>query len=391
MARGSIKPRGKGIWTIVIDLPRGEDGKRKQKRITVRGRKEQAEKELTRVLNELDQGVPLDASKMTLADYLEIWLRDVVSLRNRPRTIDGYKTIVRKYLIPHVGRIQLAKLTAAHIEKMYARILEEGLSPNTAHHVHVCLSKALNDALRKGIVGRNVCKIVQPPSPGRYEVNIPEVEGIRRIIELAKETPYYAALHFTAYTGVRRAEVLALTWADVDLDRAFVSITKTLQRIGKNGLVVDPTKSQAGRRGIALDEGTIAVLRAHRGQQLLYKMQLGEVWNDGDLVFPGPFGKHLDPATLTRNFEKLACKAGYPGLRLHDLRHAHAAGMIKAGAAPLVVMERLGHASAAFTLNVYGHLSPGMQTEAAAAFAKLMLPKVVTEIREQGESEGVIG
>jgi integrase len=160
MARGSIKHRGKGIWTIVIDLPRGEDGKRKQKRITVHGRKGQAEKELTRVLNELEQGVPLDASKMPLADYLEIWLRDVVSLRNRLRTIEGYRTIVRKYLVPHVGRIQIAKLTAAHVEKMYAKILEAGLSPNTAHHVHVCLSKALNDALRKGIVGRNICKIV---------------------------------------------------------------------------------------------------------------------------------------------------------------------------------------------------------------------------------------
>jgi len=131
----------------VIDLPRGEDDRRRQKRITVHGKKEEAEKELRRVLNELDQGVPLDASKMTLADYLEIWLRDVVALQNRARTIEGYKIIVRKYLVPHIGRTQLAKLTAAHIEKMYSRILQEQ-SPNTVHHVHVCLSKALNDALK---------------------------------------------------------------------------------------------------------------------------------------------------------------------------------------------------------------------------------------------------
>ena len=116
MARGSIHKRGKSSGSIVIDLPRGDDGKRKQKRVTVPGKRADVEKELTRLLNQLDQGVPMDASKSILADYLETWLRDVVALRNRPRTIEGYRTIVRKHLIPHIGRVQLAKLTAAHLQ-----------------------------------------------------------------------------------------------------------------------------------------------------------------------------------------------------------------------------------------------------------------------------------
>ena len=327
---------------------------------------------MSELLNQLDLGVPVDTSKSGLADYLQNWLKTVVAVKNRPRTIEGYEIIVRKYLVPHLGGVQLTRLTSGHLETMYAALLMQGLSKNTVHHVHVCLCKALNDALRKGLVGRNVCKTADAPSPGRYEVNIPEMEGVRRILELAKKTPYHAVLHFVAYTGVRRAEVLALSWAEVDLDRGVASITRTLQRIGDAGLVFEPTKSAAGRRGIALDPSTVAILRLHQGEQLLYGMRLGGAWNEQNLVFPGPLGKPLDPATLTRNFEKLARKAGHPGLRLHDLRHAHAAGLIRAGAHDTVVQERLGHASPAFTMGTYGHVSQGMQAQAANAFADLM-------------------
>ncbi|MCH8800391.1 MAG: tyrosine-type recombinase/integrase [Chloroflexi bacterium] len=135
---------------------------------------------------------------------------------------------------------------------------------------------------------------------------------------------------------------------------------------------LQPPKSAAGRRGIAIDAGTIDMLRAHRGNQLLCQIELGAAFVENGLVFPGPFGELMDPSVLTRNFEKVVRKAGYPGLRLHDLRHGHAAGLIRSGAYPLVVQERLGHASPAFTMQVYGHVSAGMQEAAANAFAELM-------------------
>ena len=135
----------------------------------------------------------------------------------------------------------------------------------------------------------------------------------------------------------------------------------------------DPSmKSAASRRGVAIDPDPVAMLRAHRGHQLLYQMELGQVCQDHGLVFPGPSGGPLDPSVLTRNFEKTASKAGFPGVRLHDLRHGHAAGLIRSGAHAQVVQERLGHASAAFTMQVSGHVSPGFQGEAAVAFANTM-------------------
>jgi integrase len=229
--------------------------------------------------------------------------------------------------------------------------------------------------MRQGFVHRNVCQAVEPPSPGRYEVTVPDAQVIREILNLAMETRYGPVLHFIAYTGVRRGEAVALRWANVDLERRVVSIVETAQRFTGQGIVFQPTKSSASRRGITLDPGTIDMLRAHRGNQLLLAAKLGGPLDDMGLVFPSPFGGAIDPSVITRNFEKLARKAGYPGIRLHDLRHGHAAGLIRAGMHPKVVQDRLGHASAAFTMQVYGHIAADLQAEAANAFADFMAEK----------------
>jgi integrase len=236
-------------------------------------------------------------------------------------------------------------------------------NPLLAHRVHTA-------NLNVGMLPP--CQAVEPPSPGRYEVMVPDAQTIREILNLALSTPYGPALHFIAYTGVRRSEAVALKWANVDLDRGIVSITETAQRFKGKGIVFQPTKSSAGRRGITLDPGTVDILRAHRGQQLLIGVELGGELDELGLVFPSPLGGPVDPSVLTRNFEKLARKAGYPGIRLHDLRHGHAAGLIRAGMHPKVVQDRLGHASAACTMQVYGHIAADLQAEAAKAFAAFM-------------------
>ncbi len=173
-------------------------------------------------------------------------------------------------------------------------------------------------------------------------------------------------------TGIRRGEAVALKWPSVDLDRGVVSMVETAQRLTGKGILLKSTKSAAGRRGIALDIPTVEMLRAHRARQAEYRLSLGVVFEDHGLVFPGPTGRPLDPSVFTRNFKKLARSEGFPELRLHDLRHAHAAGLIEAGVHPRVVQERLGHASAAFTMQVYGHVAAGLQAKAASAFADLM-------------------
>ena len=371
--RGHLKQRSKGSWTIWLELDRDPaTGKRRQKTLTIKGTKKMAEAKLAELHHQMDTGLPVDNSKVTVGEYMRSWLTDVVALRNRRRTLDGYTTIVDRHIVPSLGLIQIAKLQPADVQRMESHLLASGLSANTVHHVHIALAKALKDAMRQGLVHRNVCQAVEPPSPGRYEVNVPDDIAIREILKLAKATPYCAMFHFMAYTGVRRGEAVALKWVNVDLDRAVVSITETAQRFRGQGVVIQPTKSAAGRRGISLDSGTIDMLRVHQGNQLLLAVELGGSLDEKGLVFPSPFGGPVDPSVVTRNFEKLARKAGYPGVRLHDLRHGHAAGLMIAGIYPKTVQERLGHASAAFTLQIYGHVSAGMQAQAADAFAEYM-------------------
>jgi integrase len=375
---GYIKRRGKNAcgqdaWQIILSWR--EHGRLRQKAETIHGTKGEATARLRELRTTIvDKGNSVTHGKLRVGDYLQNWLKDVVSIRNRPRTIEGYTLIVQKHIIPAIGSTQLNKLHSGDVQRMEADLLASGLSANTVHHVHICLSKSLTDAMRADppLVDRNVCRAVTPPSPGRYEVTVPDIDAIGRILEKSRGTPYGVALHFAAFTGVRRGEVVALKWENVDLDRGVASIVESAQRLQGRGIVVQPTKSAAGHRGIALDPDTVEVLRIHRGQQLLNRMELNGAYDDNGLVFPGPLGKLLDPSALTRNFKKLAKAAGYTGMRLHDLRHGHAAGLMKAGVYPKTIQERLGHHSPAFTLQVYGHVAAGAQAEAANAFASLM-------------------
>ena len=362
---GSIYQRKDGRWAASIVM----DGKRITRYAKTRAK---ANDRLQEVQRQQHQGLTPLPQRMILGDYLHDWLRDVVTLRNRPKTLDGYQSLVKRHIVPAIGAIKLAKLQPRDVQMMEAGMLARGLSANTAHHIHVVLRKALQDAIRGKLIYHNVCDAVQPPSPGRYEVKLPKPEHVQRILVEAQGGEYGSALRFIAMTGVRRGEAVALKWENVDLDRAVVSITETAQRIGRGGIQVSSTKSAAGRRGIALDADTITKLRDHRGRQLLRQVEDGDRWQDSGLVFPGVHGRILDPSVLTRNFERLARSVGCPGVRLHDLRHHHAAGLIRAGVHPRVVMERLGHCSASFSMQVYGHVSEGMQSEAAAAFAKQM-------------------
>ncbi len=189
---------------------------------------------------------------------------------------------------------------------------------------------------------------------------IPDAEGVYRVLELAKGTMWHTLFTFIAYTGCRKSEALGLRWQDVDLDKGKVSIVQTSHRVLGKGIITQPPKSAKGRRAIALDPETVAVLRAHRTKQLEERLRLGEIYEDNGLVLPGTFGVPLNPEAASRAFRRLADKAGLQGVRLHDLRHFHATALLKAGVHPKVVQERLGHATISVTLDTYSHVLPGL-------------------------------
>jgi len=371
--RGHIKQRSPGSWTIVLSLGNNPaTGKRRRKWETFRGTKRDAEREKTRLLAEYDRGVPPATGKMTVREYLDGWIRDVVTQRNRPRTVLSYASIVRNHLAPALGNILLQQLQPSDVDRMIAAVRGKGLTANTALHVFTVLRKALRDAERRGLVNRNVCRLVDPPKIEPYRVDVPGMDAIASILSEADDTEHGPVLRFMAFTGVRRGEAVALRWKNVDLDRGVVAIVESAQRIPGQGVLSQPTKSSAGRRGIALDPSTVSMLRQHRARQAEGILRLGGVYEDCDLVFPAPTGPLLNPDRLSRAFRIVADRAGAHGVRLHDLRHAHATGMLTVGSNLKVVQERLGHSNAAFTLQEYGHVGSGLQAEAAGAFASAL-------------------
>ena len=287
-------------------------------------------------------------------------------------TKEWYERAIKRHILPELGHIQIVRLTPGHIQAFEAKLSAAGMAPAGVELIHNIISGALKYALRMEVIWRNPAQAVTAPKATRTEVEPPDIVAVRRVLELARaeEHPLFPCLYLIAYTGMRRGEALGLRWQDVDLEAGAVSIVQTLSRSVECGLIFQLTKTTGGRRVIDLDDGTVAILRAHRRQQLLYKLQLDGAYQDNGLVYSGPIGGALNPMALTRLLKSLAKRLGLAGAKVHDLRHIHASVMLQSGQTLLLVSKRLGHASVATTGDIYGHLLPGWQKEAANAFAK---------------------
>jgi integrase len=327
----------------------------------------QANDKLQELQRKQQQGVPLVTSQMPLREYLAQWLERIKSSR-RPSTYEGYEIMVRVHIIPHLGHIRLGRLAPEHIEKAYTAMQAQGKSASVVEHVHLRLSRALADATSRHHIPMNPCQAVTPPRVLSREFNPPDAQEINLLLEVAKDGEYYEALYTAFFTGLRRGELLALRWRDVDLDLATISVTRSVYMAKRGEAVYQAPKTAKGRRLISLTPSTVTML------QNLLKRQLGDALlfdyhiDDGSLLFRYPSGAPILPRGLTGAFKKIAHQAGMEGYRLHDARHAHATLMLKQGVHPKIVQERLGHANVGTTLNIYSHVTPGLQQAAALQF-----------------------
>ncbi len=374
--KGHMRQRSKGTWTLWVDWGRDpETGKRKQQTVTVRGSKRDAEGELRTLLTRIEGGAYVKPAKMTVGEYLKQWLESYVATNATPKTRDRYEGIVRAHLIPAFGSLELTALQPQRIQSYYSQALmagrkdgNGGLSAGTVRYHHMVLYEALRHAVKHGLLIRNVAEAVDPPAPERKGIAIIDSDGVRMLLQAAKETPYHACIFTAVYTGMRRSELLGLRWCDVDLELATLSVVQTLHQLQNGTYVVGKPKTKGSRRMIALSPSLAMLLREHKQKQELDRMLLGKSLSPEDLVFSNPDGSPLRPNTVSRAFEKLARSLGFQGIRFHDLRHAHATLMLRQGIHPKIVSERLGHSSVAITLDIYSHVLPGLQEAAAQRF-----------------------
>jgi len=374
--RGHITKRSKDSYSIVLDV--GTDpitGKRKQQRVSVKGTKKNAEKRLSELLHQLDDGIFVKPGKSTLSEFLERWLKEYAWPNLSPRTAEGYEYIIRRHLIPALGNIPLTQIKPEHLQKYYSEKLSAGrcdgnggLSARTVRHHHITLHTALESAVKWGVLVRNPADAVTPPRCQQTEMHVLDEAGIHTLLEAAKDAPYYALFYMALYTGMRRSELLALRWSDVDLMLCEVSVTRTLHHLIDGTFVYRPPKTAKSRRLVALSPSTALVLKEHKEKQETEHILMGVPLKDSDLVFSHADGQPFLPNTVTHSWEKLVKRLSLGHIRLHDARHTHASLMLKQGVHPKIVQERLGHSSITVTFDTYSHVAPGLQEAAALKF-----------------------
>lgn len=381
--RGSVvqKPAKTGRWFVVVDLERDPGtGARRQKWHSGFRTKREAERGLARILSERDEGRYIEPAKMTFGTYLvEHWLPAIES-SIRPSTFSGYRGHVELYLRPRIGAVQLQQITPDHLSRLYRDLQKGGgrdgrpLSPTTVRRVHATVHRALKDAVRWGHLRSNPAAVaVKPrqPAVGSAEVTTWTAVEVRTFLEHVRDDRLFALWRLAATTGMRRGELLGLRWADVNLDAHRVSVRQTLTVVDGEVAFGEP-KTRRGKRNIALDADTAQALRGWKVRQDEERATFGTAIRRTGLVFTQHDGSLINPNLVSAWFAREAARAEVPPIRFHDLRHTHASLALQAGIPAKVVSERLGHATVAFTLDVYSHVIPGLQEEAATAIAALI-------------------
>jgi integrase len=381
--RGHVRKRG-NTWCVVVDVGRdAETGKRRQSWKSGFRTRREAERGLTELLGRLEGGSFVEPTRQTVGDFLCEWLAAIEARGLRPNTLSTYRMLVEKHLIPRVGSVPLQKLSASHLNTAYADMLTSGrrnaktptgLSPRTVRFAHSVIRKALADAVKWNRLARNVADAADPPRKAAT-VKAPKTwtaAELRAFLEYVESDCLVAALRLAASTGMRRGEILGLSWNAVDLEAGRLAVRQTLTVADYKPRLAQP-KTERSRREVALDADTVAALREHRKRQLEERLAAGEVWqNEAELVFTDAIGRPVHPQSFSDAFTRHVAAAGLRRIPLHGLRHTHATLALQAGVHPKVVSDRLGHFSAAFTLDTYSDSIPALEGAAAETVAALV-------------------
>lgn len=367
---GTVNETRPGIWKIRFDGP-DRNGHRQQKQITFKGTKRAAERELARLETEVHAGAYLAPARETVTDYLERWLDAYAKTNTTARTCERYASIIRCHLIPALGQLPLAKLEPLHIQAYYSEALEKGrrngqggLSAKTVLHHHRVLREALKHAVKWRLLAANPADATEPPRPRPHEVRVLTEAEITRLLEVARSTPLSFPILLALGTGLRRGEILALRWEDIDMKRGTLAVRQSLEET-RDGVRFKVPKTKKSRRVVALPTTLVEALVRHKGEQAKLRLMMGPGYQDHGLVVARVDGTPVRPNYVTQAFTKLTRRHNLSGVRFHDLRHTHATELLRQGIHPKVVSERLGHATIGMTLDVYSHVLPDMQEEAA--------------------------
>jgi len=388
---GSISKRSDGSW--VGQVSTGYDpvtGKPKRKSFYGKTRKEVADK-MAQPMQEVRNGMYIEPSTITLGEWMDKWLVAYKKGQLRPGTYENYEVLINTHINPSLGKIPLSKLQPHTLQNFYNEKLESGrmngkggLSTRTVRYFHAIIREALEQAVKEGILPRNVADATNPPVIKNKQMQLLTESELLTFLESVKEDRLYAAYVMVATTGLRRGELLGLCWDCVSLEKEVITVKRELLALNKGLLMQENTKTKSGRRSITLTDDSVRELKTYKKKQLQERLFMGEAYQDNGLVFCKEDGTALNPKDFTKHFQRLLINAGVPKVRLHDMRHLHATLLLQRGIPAKLVQERLGHSSITMTLDLYSHVTPEMQKLAAESLNGL-LSKKNNPAKAQGE------
>ncbi len=380
--KGYVAHKGDRWYAVIYEGLDPVTGKERRKWYPAGTDRHQAEKLAARLAAELN-GRNDETRSLSFGAWLTTRWLPGKRIELAASTWDGYRRKIDRHILPHIGRIPIRRLRAHHLEALYDQKLHptdgcRPLAPKTVLEIHLIIRGALNDAVRKGRLTRNVALVAHAPklrSIPKVEQQAWTAQQLQQFLGEAAGHRLFPAFWLIATTGLRRSELLGLKWDDIDLSGATVSINRGLVSVGYE-LHVSRGKTSNSRRLINIDPTTVDVLAAWRNWQQTEQKVVGI--EPAGWVFANAAGQPIHPHSISQTFERIVARADVPKIRLHDMRHTHATLLIKAGVPVKVVSERLGHRNSAFTIDTYQHILPGMQAEAAAIFGSLLQPDAST-------------
>ncbi len=369
---GTIRKRKNGLWEGKYVAGRDKDGKLIRRSVYGRSQIE-VSKKLTALTNDLNNGVYISPDQITVAEWFDIWTRDYLG-NVKESTKAQYDYQRRIHIVPELGKTRLQKRTPPMIQRFYNNKLKSGLSPKSIKNLHGILHRSLNQAVLCQYLKVNPCLACQLPRVDRKEMSTITGDDLKAFLAEIKNKPFEDELYFAVFTGLREAEIVGLSWDCVDFDKQIIHVVKQLKRerkfSGKNEYTFDTLKN-GKTRIVSPAPAVFTLLRKVKTRQAEYRLKAGENYqNEYNLVFTDELGNHISTSTMYHAFKARVAAIGLPDARFHDLRHSFATISLENGDDIKTVSENLGHATVAFTLDVYGHVTEKMRKDSADRMQK---------------------
>lgn len=379
---GSITKRSDGRWMARVTVGRNPDTGKLQ-RVSLYGKTREAVAEaMSRALSDKSRGAFVRPEKVTLGEWLDMWLNDYKKPGVRPATYDTYEVAIRCHIKSLVGHIPLKDLRPENLQWLYNEKLKAGLSPKWIRQIHIVLHGALKQAIKNQLVVRNVSEATILPKVANKEIQPLTLDEVNRLLAVIKEDRLYPAILLEFGTGLRRGELLALRWQDVDLQAGLLYVRQSLVRVGnhtatgddrKTRLIFQEPKTPQSRRTIPLAEDILEEIKRHKARVAQEKLFLSPgLYQDHGLIFCRADGRPLQPRSFGKYFAGIVKRAGLPHFRFHDARHTFATLMLELGESPKTVQTMLGHSNIAITMDLYSHVSLELEKRAMARLGKAL-------------------